>query len=63
MATEHYCGKGWAEGPLKECRKHNTNGRKQPVFKSARTKRGLDKDGGTRGVQRPEGYIHRPEGG
>lgn len=60
MATEHYCdkAKGWKDGAVNSCPDHGFTGKKQHVFKSARTKRGLDNAGGTRGVERPEGYTH-----
>lgn len=64
MSTQHYCDKGggWVDGTVVSCPKHNKNGRKLHVFKSAQQKRAADKAGGTRGVQRGN-YIHGPEGG
>ena len=60
MATEHYCdkAKGWKDGTVATCPDHGFSGKKQHVFKSARTKRGLDKAGGVTGVEREEGYWH-----
>ena len=60
MATQHYCdkAKGWKDGTVTGCPDHGFNGKKQHVFKSARTKRGLDAAGGEKGTARDEGYWH-----
>lgn len=57
MATSHYCGKVWEDGPVAKCPKHQKlDGKRRSVW-GRKEKRKLDKAAGVVGQDRG-GYIN-----